>query len=70
MLSLELCRCSSDFFLSSRLRNRLATKVGMVEARSVNMHNIHTNIINHSTYEFVACNRVKFPPNSGTLRTS
>ena len=39
LLSLELCRCSSDLFLSSRPRTELATtlKLGMVEARMVNV---------------------------------
>ena len=40
LLSLELCRCSSDLFLSSRPRTGLATTyllLGMVEARSVNV---------------------------------
>ena len=37
LLSLELGRCSSDLFLSSRPRTGLATTYGMVEARSVNV---------------------------------
>ena len=44
MLSLEVCRCSSDLFLSSRSRTGLATTYiiagySMVEARSVNVKN-------------------------------
>ena len=35
--------------------------LGMVEARSVNMKT-HAHIINNSTYEFEAYNRVKFSP--------
>ena len=40
LLSLELCRCSSDLFLSSRPRTGLLAPrilLGMVEARSVNV---------------------------------
>ena len=41
--SMELCKCYSDLFLSSRPRARLATAylIGMVEARSVNVKNTH-----------------------------
>ena len=42
LLSLELCRCSSDLFLSSRPRIGLATTYitgYTVEARSVNVNN-------------------------------
>ena len=43
MLSLELCRCPSDLFLSSRPRTGLATTyLYMAEARSVNVKNITT----------------------------
>ena len=44
--------------------------LGMVETRSVNVKNTHAHITNHSTYEFRANDRVKFPPISITLRTS
>ena len=46
MLSLELCRYSSDIFLSSSLRTGMATAYikGMVKARSVNATNTHTHI--------------------------
>ena len=45
ILSLKLCRCSSDIFLSSRPRTVLTTTyiTGMVEARSVN------NVMNTTT---------------------
>ena len=42
MLSLELCRCSSDIFLSSRPRTpdwQPRILLGMVEARSINVKN-------------------------------
>ena len=64
VLSMELCRCSSDIFLSSRPRTTtinttgLATTytvlLGMVETRSVNVKNTHThthtNSINGKSY--------------------
>ena len=48
LLSLELGRCSSDLFLSSRPRTGLATTYitgyqGMVEARSVNVKKTTNN---------------------------
>ena len=50
MLPLEPCRCPSDIFLFSRLRNELATAdilLGMVEARSINVKNTHTQTQSH-----------------------
>ena len=44
--------------------------LGMVEARSVNVNNTHTHIINHSTHEFGTYNRVKFSPISVNSRIS
>ena len=43
MLSLELCRCSSDIFsLADRIGNHVIL-LGMVEARSVSVKNTHTH---------------------------
>ena len=51
IFSLNLCRCSSDLFLSSRPRTGLTTTytTGMVEARSVN------NVMNTTTPIAVWC---------------
>ena len=47
LVGAELCRCSSDLFLSSRPRTGLATTyrilLGRVEARSVNVKNTPTD---------------------------
>ena len=50
VLSLELCRCSSDLFLSSRPRTvpdwQPRTLLDMVEARSVNAKNYRRHVEN------------------------
>ena len=59
MLSLELCRCSSDLFLSSRPRTvpdwQPRILLGMVEARSVNVKNT-TTIYNLHQYSTLSIN--------------
>ena len=63
LLSLELGRCSSDLFLSSRPRRQPRIVLGMVEARSVNMKNTTTTV-------YFAPHGTVIPPGDGSQKHS